>query len=218
MADLTPRILFERDIAKAITKEAQKFKANLILKPLTRSARITDLLHAPADWRLMRDAPAPVLFTRPAGWAKSVRVLAALDVSDAEHEALNKAILRHASLLTKVLGGELHVVSAYPSLGQQMSDFQVANDFDAIKRDMRARREATVKRLLDKMKLEDVSVHIVEGRPRQVISQLSTRLGAGMTVLGTAARKGIKRLFIGNTAEDITRELTTDILTVRTFD
>ncbi len=216
IADLTASILFERDVAKAIATAAGAFNADLILKPLTRSARITDLLHAPADWRLMRDAPAPVLFTRHMPWPKSVRVLAALDASDARHEGLNREILRHAYLLAQVLGGEMHVVSSYPSLGQQMSEYQVAGDFDAIKRDMRARREAGITTLLDDLHVTAAGVHVVEGRPRHVISELATRIGAGLTVLGTAARRGIKKLLIGNTAEDITRELATDLLTVRT--
>ncbi len=218
IADLTTAILFERDAAEAIARQAKVTAANLILKPLTRSTRISDLLHAPTDWRLMRDAPVPVLFTRPAGWPKSVRVLAALDVSDEAHQSLNVEILRHASLLTKVLGGELHVVTAYPMLGQQMNDFQVANDFEAIKSDMRSRREAALNDLLKTMKVSATAIHVIEGRPRQVIAHLSDRIGAGLTVLGTAARKGLKKLLIGNTAEDITRELNTDILTVRVSD
>lgn len=217
IADLTPRILFNNNVAGAIVAEAKAFEADLVLKPLTRSARITDLLHAPADWRLMRDAPAPVLFTRPAGWAKSVRVLAALDVSDAQHETLNRAILERAALMATVLGGDLHVVTVYPSLGQQMTDLQVANDFAAIKVDMRKRREAGVSELLSALKLK-AEIHVLEGRPRHVIAHLSSRLGCGLTVLGTAARKGLKKLLIGNTAEDITRELNTDILTVRAGD
>jgi nucleotide-binding universal stress UspA family protein len=37
-------------------------------------------------------------------------------------------------------------------------------------------------------------------------------------VLGTAARTGLKKLVIGNTAEDIIRHLGTDLLTVRESD
>jgi nucleotide-binding universal stress UspA family protein len=215
IAELQPRVLFERDVAKAIVNEAKTFEADLIVKPLTRSARITDFLHAPADWRIMRDAPTSVLFTRHKPWPKSVCVLAALDVSDKRHQALNERILVQADLLSSILGGDLHVVTAYPTLGQQMNDYQVANDFEAIKDSMRARRQKSVVALLEQFNIEAAGVHVVEGRPRIVIATLADRLGAGLTVLGTAARKGIKKLLIGNTAEEITRDLDTDLLTVR---
>jgi nucleotide-binding universal stress UspA family protein len=36
-----------------------------------------------------------------------------------------------------------------------------------------------------------------------------------LTVVGTAARTGLKKLLIGNTAESIVRDLSTDLLTIR---
>jgi nucleotide-binding universal stress UspA family protein len=114
-----------------------------------------------------------------------------------------------------VLGGELHVVTAYPSLGQQPSQLQVAHDFEAIKRDMQVRRRAALESMLTRLGASAKELHVIEGRPRVVIARLAARLDAGLTVLGTAARKGLQKLLIGNTAEGIASDLTTDLLTVR---
>jgi universal stress protein E len=215
MADLTVDVVFQRDGAAAIEAVARARKADFILKPLARTGRVADFLHAPLDWQLMRDAPCPVLFTRAGEWHKPVRVLAAVDAADTAHASLNRTILLRAELLRAVLDGELHVVSAYPSLGQQTSQYQVANDFAALKKEMQARRTANVARLLAETGVRAAATHVLEGRPRTVIPALAARIDAGLTVLGTAARKGLKKLLIGNTAEGIASDLGTDLLTVR---
>jgi len=218
IADLEMEVFFERDTAEAIRTAAVASSASLILKPLARTSRIADFLHAPVDWKLMRDAPCPVLFTRPQAWHKPIRVLAAVDASDERHIDLNREILHGAALLGAVLDGELHVVSVYPSLGQHLSQYQVADDFAAIKADMRARRHDVVQRLVTELGIPAVQIHIEEGRPKQVIAGLAKRIDAGLTVLGTAARTGLRKLLIGNTAEQIVGDIDTDLLTVRSRD
>jgi universal stress protein E len=217
IADLSVEVHFTRDSAAAICAVARAMKADLILKPMAPTARIAGLLHAPPDWQLMREAPCPVLFTRPSEWHKPVRILAAVDAADVAHEKLNVEIVRRAHLLCRILDGELHLVSCYPSLGQQTSHYQVATDFAAIKAEMKARRTQNVSALLARLHLEAHEVHVIEGRPRQAIATLAARIDAGLTVLGTAARTGLGKLFVGNTAEGIVSDLPTDLLTVREF-
>jgi universal stress protein E len=140
-----------------------------------------------------------------------------VDAADVAHEKLNVEIVRRAHLLCRILDGELHLVSCYPSLGQQTSHYQVATDFAAIKAEMKARRTQNVSALLARLHLEAHEVHVIEGRPRQAIATLAARIDAGLTVLGTAARTGLGKLFVGNTAEGIVSDLPTDLLTVREF-
>jgi universal stress protein E len=74
-----------------------------------------------------------------------------------------------------------------------------------------------VNALLARLRVEAREVHVIEGRPRQAIAALAGRIDAGLTVLGTAARTGLGKLLIGNTAEGIVSDLPTDLLTVREF-
>jgi nucleotide-binding universal stress UspA family protein len=48
-----------------------------------------------------------------------------------------------------------------------------------------------------------------------VIPELANDLGATLTVLGTAARTGLSKLLIGNTAEDMIGRIRGDVVTVR---
>ena len=215
IADLVAEVVFARDTANSICAAARADSADLILKPIARSAHLADFLHTPLDWQLMREAPCPVLFTRSSKWQKPTRVLAALDVMDVGHADLNRTILRSAALATSILGGELHVATAYPTLAPYVNQYQVAQDFSSIKVQLHDMRRDALTRLLQDLGIEAAATYVEEGRPRDVIRALAADLSVGLTVVGTAGRSGIKKLLIGNTAEQIIGNLPTDLLTVR---
>lgn len=218
VADLVTEVVSARDPATAICAAARADRTDLILKPLTRSAHLVDFLHAPLDWQLMREAPCPVLFTRTTRWEKPVRVLAALDVTDVGHADLNRAILRNGSLMAAILGGELHVATAYPALAPYVTQYQVAHDFTSIQVQLREMRQKALCGLLADLGVEAAATYVEEGRPRDVIRALAAELSVGVTVVGTAGRTGLKKLVIGNTAEQVVSDLPTDLLTVRAAD
>jgi universal stress protein E len=215
VADLVAEVVFARDTANSICAAARADSADLILKPIARSAHLADFLHTPLDWQLMREAPCPVLFTRSSKWQKPIRVLAALDVMDAGHVDLNKTILRSAALTAAILGGELHVATAYPALAPYVNQYQVAQDFSSIRVQLRDMRRDALTRLLHDLGITAAATYVEEGRPRDIIRALAAQLSIGLTVVGTAGRSGIKKLLIGNTAEQIIGNLPTDLLTVR---
>jgi len=215
IAELDFAVMFSRDTAAAICEAALERAADLIVKPLSRSAHLADFLHTPADWQLMRQAPCAVLFTRAAKWQKPIRVLAALDVMDKAHTALNDEIIRQAALIAAILGGELHVATAFPSLAPYVNQYQVAQDFTSLTIEMHDSRRDALTRLLQRLGVEAAAIHVEEGRSRQVIPALAALLQAGLTIVGTAGRSGLSHLLIGNTAEQLASDLATDLLTVR---
>ena len=215
IADLVAEVVFSRDTASSICAAARADSADLILKPIARSAHLADFLHTPLDWQLMRDAPCPVLFTRASKWDKPIRVLAALDVMDVGHADLNKTILRSAALTAAILDGELHVATAYPTLAPYINQYQVAQDFTTMKVQLRDMRRDALTGLLHELGIDAAATYVEEGRPRDVIRALAADLSVGLTVVGTEGRSGIKKLLIGNTAEQIIGSLATDLLTVR---
>lgn len=215
IADLDSSIVWTKDVAAGLIAEATRIDASLLIKPRQAHRSLGAYLHAPLDWRLMRDAPCPVLFTADKRWDGPRVVLAALDAADVNHMSLNRSILRHARAFQRILDAKLHLVSTYPDLNQTVSGYQVATDFTALKEQMQRTRNERLTALVGELELKDAELHVMEGKPRRAIEQLADQLGATLTVVGTAARTGIGKLLIGNTAEDISQSLTTDLLTVR---
>ncbi|MEZ5560923.1 MAG: universal stress protein [Pseudomonadales bacterium] len=215
VANLELKVVWNRRADEGILHLVDEHHADLLIKPISEHHRIADYLHAPLDWTLTRTSPCAVLVSKGSSWQNPRAVLAAVDVADETHQALCREILSTAATLAAVLGTRLHVVCAYPSLGQSVNELQVAMDFEGIKADMRANRDDAVRRLLAELAIDDAEIHLLEGKPADVIPALASELGVTLTVLGTAARKGLKKLLIGNTAEDIISRIDGDIVTVR---
>jgi universal stress protein E len=215
IATLDDRVVWNKNSAEGLLHVQTEVHADLIIKPISKHGFITDHLHTPLDWALMRGAQGAVLISKKSDWAKPQRVLAAIDVADTRHADLSREILLTAATMARTLDVELHVVTAFPSLGQTVNDLQVAMDYEGIKRDMRENRTAAIARWIEELDIGITDSHVLEGKPELVIPQLASDLAASLTVLGTAARQGIRKLLIGNTAEDIIARLDCDILTVR---
>jgi universal stress protein E len=56
---------------------------------------------------------------------------------------------------------------------------------------------------------------LVCGNPATEIPALARSLRAGLVVMGAVSRTGLKRVFIGNTAEDVLDGLHCDVLVVK---
>ena len=144
VADISARVLWEKNAATGILSQLEG--VDFLIKPISRHQSVIDRLHAPLDWALTRSAPCPVLISKKA-WPDPNVVLAALDAGDESHQTLNRAILATAADMSRILGCDLQVVCAYPSLGQSVNDLQVAMDYDGIKADMRGDPQPADRRL-----------------------------------------------------------------------
>ena len=214
VATLETHLLWERRKADALLALAERVQADLLIKPVSPHSMLGDYLHTPLDWELMRQAPCPVLVSKEP-WAETDScVLACVDVLNPGHEALNERVLRTARSLAGVMGQPLHVVCVYSDLGQGVNEHQVAIDFDGIKAEMRRAREVELNRLNEALELE-ATIHVLSGHAAGLISALVKELHASVAVLGTAARTGLAKFFLGNTSEDLIGTLGCDVLAVR---
>jgi len=215
MTQLDVEVVFARHTASAILAAARDHTASLVVKPLARSAHRADFLHAPVDWQLMREAPCPVLFTRAQPWPVPARVLATVDVMDTAHARLNEDLLKLGAQVAATVGAEFHVATAVPMVARYFNLSQVAQDYASAKEQLKETRREGLAALLRAAGVDASATYVVEGRPADVIRALAAELAVGLTVVGTAARTGLKKLLIGNTAESIVSDLPTDLLTIR---
>jgi universal stress protein E len=58
-------------------------------------------------------------------------------------------------------------------------------------------------------------VHIEQGGPRAQLLALTDRIRADVVVMGAVSRRGLARVFLGNTAEDVLDRLGCDLLIVK---
>lgn len=204
---------------EAVVRRAQRIDADLIVAERHADKHVLPWLLRFNDWELLRRSPAPVLLVKRGQlWSKPA-VLAAIDPqhSYAKPARLDAAILDAAGALATALDGKLHAVHAYPAATPALIDYGVAAG--KIGTNLEKRAAATARKAFD-TELADRNLprsrqHLVAGHPVDVIPKLAKRLGARLVVMGGISRSGLKRLVIGNVAEQVLDALPCDVLVMK---
>jgi nucleotide-binding universal stress UspA family protein len=194
---------------------------DLVMKAAQTPTGLAASLFGSTDMHLLRKCPCPVWIDRSGGAPHYRRLLAAVDPFDDEAGDLPRLILDLATSLAEREQAPLDVVHAWELPGESM----LASGRGRIRRselerllaDTEKRHRQALDNLLLPYGLGSAlgNVHLVKGRPAQIISSCATERGADLIVMGTLGRAGIPGLFIGNTAEDVLRETRTAVLTVK---
>jgi universal stress protein E len=206
---------------EAIIRKAQRIGADLVVAENHRGGqrRRARWLLSYTDWELLRLCPMPLLLVKNRRLYHRPRVLAAVDPSHAfaKPANLDRQILRAGAQLVHALHGELHAVHVMlPSVPilPALPDgpiIDVASNLDHMQR--AARRD--LDRLVDGFDVKRSHCHMVTGRPDEVIPRIAKRERSAIVALGAVSRSGLKRFFIGNTAEFVMDAVETDLLVVK---
>lgn len=184
---------------EAVVRRALGIGADLIVAHKRGHHRMKALLGY-TDWELLRASPVPLLLIKSAGRRARAPVVAAIDPQQASARPapLEQQILRNAGALAAALRAPLHAVQVeapWAPLGRQ-------------------RR----KRLRDHARSAGIQprrTHLLEGDPDLLLPAAARQLRAGTMVMGAMSRRGLKRLFLGNTAERLLDDLRCDVLVVK---
>jgi universal stress protein E len=172
------------------------------------------------DWNLIRDCPASLWLVKPRAIAAKPRFIAAVDPlhERAKPTELDDRIIAAAKQLCYPLNGELHVFHAFdvtPALAPPMDSIAMPLPIREIAEAMRARHTKAVHELTDPHGIARACVHVQQGSTREALVRLTDELHADVVVMGAVSRRGLKRLFVGNTAEEVLDKLRCDLLIVK---
>jgi universal stress protein E len=91
-------------------------------------------------------------------------------------------------------------------------------DMDAGHADLEQIARRQLEKLVDGFDVKRSHCHLVQGRPNEVIPTTAKRERSAIVAMGVVSRSGLKRFFIGNTAEVVMDTVTADILVVKSAD
>lgn len=209
--DVRCTVVWDHPPHEAIVRRAAKTGADLIVAQCHESGGSRRALRF-TDWELVRTSPVPVLLVRDSKPYRRPVILAAVDPLHAHDKPaeLDENILLGGRSLAAILRGSLHVVHANhpPLLGLALETPFAFEDLLS-----HGRRE--FERLMSRADMRARHAHLLEGDPEKVIPRLADELGARIVVMGAVSRSGLKRLFIGNTAERLLGRLACDVLVVK---
>jgi universal stress protein E len=205
-----------------LLEHARRTSADLVVKDTHRHSLAKRTFLTNTDWQLIRGCPAPLLLTKAAPWAEVPRILAAVDpghVND-KPEILDHWIVEHAALFAQKLEGEMHVVHVYVPTAivgtatiasPSMATAITPEDLEIEERN----RRQVVTSLVSEYNVPAERIHLELGGPAQVLPATAARINADVMAMGAIARSGLKRVFIGSTAEDVLERLPCDALIVK---
>ncbi len=206
-------VVWEHPFGTAIVHKAAAHDYWLVAKDTHHQNVVQRTLLTNVDWHLIRNCPAPLLLVKERKPAAEPNVLAAVDPVN-EHDkpaALDDRILTFAADLSRVLRGRLHLVHSYATpLGAELPP-------DAVELIAQQHRAALAKFLNTHATLA-ARQHLYEGVAHESLQQAATEHAADFVVMGAVARRGLKRLFIGSTAERVLDRLPCDLVIIKPID
>ena len=175
------------------------------------------------DLHLVRKCPCPVWIINPGPRRTFSRILAAVNPHPEEEERnqINKLIMDLATSLAHTENSELYIVTARSVYDEatlrlvraQLSEKQLKEGMHGITQ----ARDDMLHRLSSHYELDHIAtdLQVLPGRPGDAIPALATRKGVDLLIMGSVEQAGQPGVLIGQTAEDILREVHCSVLTVK---
>lgn len=212
-------IQWTSDTAEVLMEEIEQRQPSLLVVHTHYEPHLMRLLFTPLEWKLIREAPCPVLFAGERTWPAHPPVVAAVDpppVAD-EKDPLSEAVIARARDMASLLKGELSVAHAveYPDESLLM----VAGEaIPASVNLAESQRELYGKRMEELRQRENLNaeqVTLLDGSAAHALADHMNALPAGLLVLGTEHKSTVERFLLGSTAEQILYRCAADVLVAR---
>jgi universal stress protein E len=206
-------------VYEAIIRRANQTQADLIVadQHLGRHSA-AGLLHL-TDWELLRLSCVPVLLVKTPGTYRHPVVLAALDPGHtySKPAKLDQRILAASSTLSRTLRGTQHALHAYVPFPYTADPDTMINQetIDRLEADATAAAQKSLDRELRGARIPKSNRHLIGRHPADAIPEMAKEIHSSIVVMGAVSRSGLKRLMIGNTAEQVLDRLSCDILVVK---
>jgi universal stress protein E len=208
--------------AVEIIRHVLSERHDLVIKVAENGYGVAGALFGNIDMELMRRCPCAVWVLKAGGETLAPRILAAVDPDHPEEEGrqLNRLILELALALAGTEQSELHVAQCWTMPGESLLLGPFTPESREHMGEMLAEEEKRRRDHLDALMGEvdtrrPSRTHLIHGDARERLPALSRHLKIDLIVMGTLRRTGLPGLFIGNTAEEILRQVDCSVLTVK---
>ena len=209
-------------------------KADLVLKQADDD--ILDRWFGNDDIHLLRECPCPVWITHKDFPNDDKTVIAAVDLNYhyspdvvARKRALNMEILRHATRIALVEFAQLNIVHIYEVVPESiLRDGFIQIDQPALSEEkamIADERQDSLDELMAMLSAEieeetmmflKPKTKLIEGDASRQLVKFVEEIDASLLVMGTAGRKGLSGLLLGNTAESVVHQINCALITVKT--
>lgn len=206
--------------ADGIVRQVLKRKPDLLVIQSQRHTKVARVFLGNTDWELIRNCPCPLWIVKTPKLAASIAVLAAIDPFHvhAKPAALDNEILAAAGQVVGTGAGRLGVCHTYKVPEKAiaaMSEVVLVPATPAEARRYKSEVIDATRRASKQYAIANKDQLVAEGEAAAGIPATARRWKADLLVMGAVSRRGLKRLFIGNTAERVLDAAHCDVLVVK---
>ena len=216
--EMDAKVIWGRPLGEKILFEVLALRPDLVIKDVPHYWDPSRSFLNGLDWHLLGQCPAPLMLVQPRSPSLPLRMIAAVDPLD-EHgkpHALNDDILRAATRLAEQCDAELDVVNAfeYMPLTGEWEYAGLMPDL-TLYEDLRKIHAEGLYKLCKDHGVPPSGMHVLDGPAAERIVEFATDRHADLVVMGSIYRTGLRRLFLGSTAEGVFDTLPCDVLLIK---
>jgi universal stress protein E len=207
---------------EAVIRRALSTSADLVVAAAQPKGIGNRLLLANTDWELIRHCPAPLLILKSAKPYDRPGILVSVDPfhEHAKPAALDPLLLRSALEWARSLKGEVHAFHAHMPLAVKAAAAAALTPIAAwLPPEAEVTHTRVVRgeldRLAERAGIPDARVHLRLGDALTELERIVKQLKPALVVMGAVSRSGLKRVFIGSTAEKAIDRVSCDVLIVK---
>jgi universal stress protein E len=168
--------------------------------------------------KLVHECPCPVWVAKPEMEQAELNILVASDLSEVGERALGIAVT-----LRSLLGGKIHLLHALENpfariLSSEPVQASVGRFFRNAQADARETLDAHIARIGNTQVAGEIDIQVIHGECDSVVLDFIQAHNINLLVMGTAARGGLSRIMLGNTAERLLPYVHCSLLIVKPED
>lgn len=212
-------VRWQKHLYEAVLEATRETNYDLVLKRPNKHS-LMDRIFTPVDWNLLRHCPAPIMLIKSSEPWKHSRILASIDATSADegHQLINDNILSFAEQLSDHFETDMHLVNAYPLVNVAFAMVPEVTAPDDLHQYVQEQHEEACGAWADKYNISRDKIHVSEGAPEIVVSDLAKSLAVDVVMIGSVGRTGLSGVLIGNTAELLLDKVECDILVIKQTD
>lgn len=199
---------------EALIAKVLETGADLVVKQAARDPDLPRWLHSPADRNAIRYCPVPLMLVAHDSPSRPLRIAAAVDAFQdlAQRSPLNEAIVAAAQDLGRLCAAAVSAVSTFPWVALPSLN---ARQLAAIRQQAAQEHAQAFAALCERAGLPPAARHHLSGPPLQALPAFVTEAGIDLLVIGSIYRRGLSRLLLGSTAEELLGRVPCDLLLIK---
>lgn len=218
---VTTSIITDRPASDSIVAKALESEPRFVVKGTAYHSPAERATFTFTDWQLIRKLDYPLWLVKPQDWHENPMIIAAVDPLHRHDKEglLDQAIVDAGKTLASKCDGKLHLLHTYERLGA-IGAYAKLNfnpkkvPIDELEEKMRNEHRRHLDSLAARNEISPDAIHLLPGGTREILPTFARSNGADLVIMGALARTGLKRRFIGSTAEQVLDHLHCDILIV----